>query len=70
MGQYDEILAWSRAQIATMTADIASMEAGAWALRENDGSGWVDITPKWIKTLKGRVVELEKLVAAYEGRNA
>jgi hypothetical protein len=62
----DELLQWCRQERATMLDSIRRMEAKELRLGRQLPSGLVDETQEWIGTLKGRVAELDDLLAVYE----
>jgi hypothetical protein len=66
----DELLNWCRQERSMMLDSIGRMERGELRLGEQRSSGLVDQTPEWIATLKGRVAELDALLATYGQSNA
>ena len=69
-GDYDELLEWCRVRRAILLDDLKPLESGQSKLGENNGSGWRDVTPDWIKTTRARIADLDRLIAAYEQRNS
>ena len=64
----DEIIEPYRKLVAQMRQDLEAFESGRMELRENTGSGWVNITQHWIDETKRRIGNLDELIAAYEKR--
>ena len=70
MGKFDkEIAHWRERRDITLT-DIKDFESGKREMGENDGYGWNDTTDDWIATLKIDVVQVDRLIEAYEALNA
>lgn len=54
-----------------MVDDLKPMEAHTMAMSTNDGgAGWKDITGERIETLKSRIADLDRIIDAYEHRDA
>ncbi len=70
MPPIDDLLNHYRNLAAQMRDDLIPLESGQTIMRENDGTGWVDITQDWIDETKRRIKNLENIIAAYEKRNA
>jgi hypothetical protein len=66
----DALLQWCREQRAMMLDSIQRMESKRLSLGEQRPSGLVDQTQEWIVTLKGRVAELDAILATYGKRDA
>jgi len=66
MTNVSDLVAHFRKLIEQISAELADMEAGRIALRENKGSGWHDITQSWIGEQKARIANLERIVGGYE----
>ena len=53
-----------------MLADVHEFESGLRRHSEKQGGEWVDITPELIKAWRDEAQQIEKLIEAYEKRNA
>jgi len=69
MGKFDAVLKWCKERRDSMIEDLEPMEAGRFQLRENDGSGWRDITQRCIAETKKRIEEMERIIVGYEKHN-
>ena len=63
-------LQWCRGQRAQILEDLKPFEDGTKYIKSKDGSGLKDTTGEWILMLKGRLAEMERLIAVYEARDA
>lgn len=66
----DELLQWCRDQRAMMLESIHRMETKQLSLGRQTGIGLVDETQEWIGTLRGRIAELDALLAEYGPNHA
>ncbi len=69
--EFEEMaLNWCREQRALDQASLDMLESGASRTGEDTGSGWRDTTAERIATLKKQIADMDRLIAAYERREA
>ena len=61
---------WCRQQISMFKATLKPFEDGTIRWREYKGSAWRDITAEQSAILQRQIEELERLISAYEARDA
>ncbi len=61
----EELLQWCRDQRAMMLDSIHRMETKQLSLGRQTGIGLIDETQEWIGTLRGRIAELDAVLAQY-----
>jgi hypothetical protein len=53
MGKFDAILEHAQKRQAQLIDDLKPLEGGQMKIGQNDGTGWRDVTQKWIDETKG-----------------
>jgi CTP-dependent riboflavin kinase len=70
MGTFDEMLDYLRNQRRRLLSDLHDLESGLRRHSEKREGEWVDVTQEAIGAWTEETEQIEKLIEAYERRNA